>query len=310
LRGPAAGKDDRISSWIDAELDRLTKPDKDTASPLMVVRLNRSEVRRMVRRPATSARWLRLGWLCEFPDVESMPLYSLEQALDGRGYTTNSTESVSVEELLPLLPETEAQWVLRRAATEVANDTGLRFLRYGGAVLAEPEPGQAPGADLVASTFADVTRMLSGNTADPLADRLHGLAARGKVGAVVTRLEIRPDLSSVQVETALLVRDGPERWVPARVRTATLRPDDLGPQAGEALADDPQVRAAFQVVESLGLGAIPADLKRRSLNVGAATQKALGVARSALQDDLTALALPVSAAPRAQADAKAAPVKP
>jgi hypothetical protein len=47
------------------------------------------------------------------------------------------------------------------------------------------------------------------------------------------------------------------------------------------------------VVESLGFGPIPADVKQRSLNVGAATQKALGQVRSALLEDLAGLALPV-----------------
>ena len=54
-----------------------------------------------------------------------------------------------------------------------------------------------------------------------------------------------------------------------------------------------QLFGELNVVESLGLGAIPADVKNRSLRIGAATEKALGMARSAFNEDLQALALPV-----------------
>ena len=43
----------------------------------------------------------------------------------------------------------------------------------------------------------------------------------------------------------------------------------------------------------LGLGSVPAELKDRSLRMGAATEKALGMARSAFNQDLDQLALPV-----------------
>jgi hypothetical protein len=43
----------------------------------------------------------------------------------------------------------------------------------------------------------------------------------------------------------------------------------------------------------LGLGAVPAEMKERSLRIGAATERALGMARSAFNQDLDQLALPV-----------------
>ncbi len=65
------------------------------------------------------------------------------------------------------------------------------------------------------------------------------------------------------------------------------------PRPARSLEADPQIQGAFKVVESLGLGAIPAELKTRSLRIGAATEKALGMARSAFNEDLQALALPI-----------------
>jgi hypothetical protein len=109
---------------------------------------------------------------------------------------------------------------------------------------------------------------------------------------MVMRLDIQPDLSQVSVEATLWVRVSGDRWVPFGSRSSTIRPDDLAAQAGQNLAADPQVRTAFSLVETLGLGAIPPELKQRSLRVGAATEKALGIARSALNQDLESLTLP------------------
>ena len=108
----------------------------------------------------------------------------------------------------------------------------------------------------------------------------------------MTKLQIAPDMSNVTVETTLWIRSG-DRWFAFGTRTATVRPEELEAEAGKGLEADPQVQGAFKVVEGLGLGAIPADLKARSLRIGAATEKALGLARSAFNEDLQALALPV-----------------
>ena len=51
--------------------------------------------------------------------------------------------------------------------------------------------------------------------------------------------------------------------------------------------------SAFKVVEMLGLGAIPADVKDRSLRIGASTEKALEMARDACNRDLELMVLPV-----------------
>ena len=76
-------------------------------------------------------------------------------------------------------------------------------------------------------------------------------------------------------------------------RSATVRPDALAPDAGKPLAEDPQVKAVLSLVDALGLGQIAPELKTRSLNMGAATEQALGLARAALERDLDALELPI-----------------
>lgn len=235
---------------------------------------------------------LRQAWLAGFPNPETMALEDLKEALQGRGFAPEGRTPVTVDGLLPIGLETDAQWAARRAATEVSNDTGLKFVRTGATMLPEPEPGQPIGLGGAVSAVAELKRLLDDRPSDPMADTLRGVAARGRVGAVVTQLEISADLAMVRVESTLWVRRS-DRWFPACSRNATVRPADLAPNAGEPLADDPQVQGIFSLVETLGLGRIPDDVKRRGLNVGAATQQALGRVRSALLEDLSALALPV-----------------
>jgi hypothetical protein len=157
--------------------------------------------------------------------------------------------------------------------------------------------GQDMSAVGLSPALSELKRLLDpdqGQRADPLEEKLGAIAARGRVGAVVTRLDIQPDLSAVTVESTLWVRGPGERWAPFGFRAATVRPDDLAGAAGQKLAEDPQVKGAFRIVEVLGLGTIPADVKDRSLRIGAATEKALGMARSAFNQDLDAMALPVT----------------
>jgi hypothetical protein len=285
---------DRIRDWIDAELVRLQNVDAEP-SPLIAARLSRGEVRTLTRPPAGQSRLLRLAWVAKLPDPESKAADDLSESLQGRGYDPSSKTPVALDALLPVPSETESAWLLRRAATEVTHDSGLRFLRYAGMVIPEPAPGQglnlAGGLDAVAA----LKGLLGENPTDPLPPKLREVEGRGRIGAVVTSLDIALDQSAATVEMSLWVRQASGRWVATGSRSSRVRPGDLGPDAGDDLAADPQVAMAFKVVEGLGLGTLDPDLKRRSLGMGAATRKALGQARSAAEADLAALALPILA---------------
>jgi hypothetical protein len=120
---------------------------------------------------------------------------------------------------------------------------------------------------------------------------LRDVAARGRVGALVTRLDLAPDFSSVTVESALFVRGPNGVWTCGPWRSGTLRSGDAAPGAAQALADDPQVKAAFQIVDSIGFGGVSEEMKQKSLAIGATTKRALGMVRAALSRDLESLAL-------------------
>ena len=289
---------DRIVQWIDRELARTRGRGAPARSILLSVRLPRNEVRGMDRRPAGTERLLRLAWLCNLPEPESMPLGELKEALEARGYALDAagrSQPVALDGLLPPSPEPEPVWLARRAASELSIDPDLRFLRFQDTVLPDTGTGGLPGGIGLSAAMSELKRLLDldqGERTDPLLEKLKAVAARGRAGAVVTRLQIEPDLSNVTVESTLWIRVG-DRWVAFGSRAATVRPEDVGGEAAKGLKADPQIQGAFKVVESLGLGAIPADVKDRSLRIGAATEKALGMARSAFNEDLQAMALPV-----------------
>jgi hypothetical protein len=295
LVGPGSvAADDRITQWLDRE---LAKPaGQAEPSVLTTVRLGRADVKTVDRRGMAAARALRYGWVLGFKDPETTPLSDLKDSISARGMSTAGNEPSPLDSLLPPAAETDERWALRRAATEALNDEGLRFVRHGNVVLPEPVPGQpidpAQAAAVLQETIRDV---LGGSTTDPLPARLQGVAAKGRVGAVVTRMELSPDLEGVTVESALYVRTG-NGWARGPWRAGTLRVGDVAPGAAEAVADDPQVKAAFGLVDSIAPGMITPQMKQKGLDVGATTKRALSMARSALSRDLAALAVTLEAA--------------
>jgi hypothetical protein len=288
------GPQDRINAWIASELARLSDNKSNASeSPLIVVRLNRADVRSIERAPAGRTRLLRLAWVAGFPDPESMPTDDLKEALEGRGFDPSAASPVAIESLLATPIETDRTWLIRRAATELTIDPDLRFIRHGGLVLPEPASGQPVGVEGALAAVSALKELLGEDPGDPLAERLRSVAASGRVGAVVTKLDVASDLSAASVEISLWVHEASGRWAQAGSRTARVRPQDLGPAAGKDLEGDPQVAMIFRAVEAIGLGGIDGELKQRSLGIGAATQKALGLARSAATADLAALAFPL-----------------
>jgi hypothetical protein len=284
----APGQEDRIGRWLDQE---LAHPGDPPPAPLLVVGLRRAEVKTTVRRPKANARMLRQGWLSGFRDVESMKPVDLKDALEARGFAVGSDEPVAIDRLLPALHETEEQWLARRAATEVSVDPGLRFIRVQNLLLPEPLPGQLLTLDAAKAMLAGLAPLLDERPVDPLAVQLREVAQRGRVGAVVTQQEMNPGMDAVRITISLLVRNG-SRWSKAGSKTASVRTDALRPGDGNDLAQDPQVAAVFRVFESIGFG-FPPEVKQQSLNIGAATRKALGMARDAFAKQLQSMALPI-----------------
>lgn len=293
---PAAG--DVVVAWIDRELGRLKPGAPTDDSPLISVRLAAGEASKVVKGPKGSEGVLRQAWRLKFDDPETMSVADLKEAIAGRGIDVDRGGPVSVDDLLPLSAESDAVWLVRRAATEVAQEPALRYIRHQGLLLPDIAQGEAPVGIPALQALPALSALLTGEApSDPLPGELRKVAGRGRVGTLVTALDVATDFSQVQVTSTLWVRQGVDRWGPAGSNVVKVRPEDLGPNAGKGLADDPQVAGAFKVVEGLTLTEIPREFKTRALGIGAATATALGQSRGQTEAELARLGLPVNAAP-------------
>lgn len=281
---------DPIAEWIDAEIKRLGADVPD--APLMRVRLKPSEIERTARAEAESGQLLRLGWKAGLEDPEGLTAGDLKSALEAVGVAAGQGTDATLVGLLPAGGESESAFASRRAATEVAHDRGAKLIRFGSLVMPDSGEGGIPaaGPGLAAKLLGDLTKSSDGG--DPLAPELAKLAGRGEAGALVTEMAIAEDLSRVRVEIRLLVREG-NRWRVAGSRAGEQETDKVDERLRKAVGEDPQIRAAFRVVEGLGLGQLGEDAKRRALGVGTAARIALSKARNAAQEDLDRLAFPV-----------------
>ena len=231
-RPPESVPGDRITAWLDRELAAPSEP--VAPSPLIALRLDRKDVSAVERRSESAARALRSAWLLALPEPETTPPARLKDVIAARGMGLDGDEPIPLDRLLPPAVEPADRWLLRRAATEVIRDEGLRFIRFGNTILPEPVPGQpldtAAGITLVEGTIRDVLGVGGG---DPLPSRLHAAAARGRVGVMVTNIAIAPDLGSVSAESTLYYRAGGE-WGRGAWRSQSLRVGAVPPPSSRS----------------------------------------------------------------------------
>lgn len=302
-RRDGPGEDRKLSRWIDDQIASLGRVENQPDSPLFVAVIDRRDVRTAERRTADQTRLVRKAWLLGIEDPETMKTSELKGTLEARGVVTDARDPASIADLLPPVSEPEDRWMIRRAATEVKYDEGNRFIRQGPMIIPDLKPGQAiPGAngqpvDLKAGLDVLKSLLGGGDGVDPLVTTLKGLADQGRAGAIVTELDMAPDLSRIEVRTTMYVRspDGP--WVPVLTKSGGGRPEDAPDQNAQDLAADPTVKQTFDLIESLGFGQIDPGLKNRALKVGVATRAALGQSRNAFNEELERIALPVGASP-------------
>ena len=86
----------------------------------------------------------------------------------------------ALDRLLPPATEPELTWLARRAATEIAVDPDLRFIRFQDTVLPDAGGGQALGGMGLSTAISELKRLLDldpGPKADPLVDKLNAIGA-------------------------------------------------------------------------------------------------------------------------------------
>ena len=290
-RPPESAPGDRITAWLDRELAQSAGP--VAPSTLMVIRLDRDDVSAVERRTDVAAQALRAAWVLGLADPETTPLSTLKDSIEGRGMILANDNPIAVDRLLPPFAERSDHWLLRRAATEVLYDDGLRFIGFGSNILPEPVPGQpldpATGVTLVESTIRDV---LGVGRPDSLHLRMAAVAARGRAGMILTRIVIAPDLSSASAESTLYFYNG-SNWDRALWRSQSLEVGTVPPVVVSMVAADPQVKAVMNLIDSIGAGFVSPVMKERGLVVATTVGGAVVLARTALIRALTGLAFDV-----------------
>lgn len=295
-RAASAAAGDRILTWIDAELGRLAKDDADGKSPLLVVSLKRTDVRQTKRAPEGSDRLLRLAWLCEFPAAESMTREELEDSLEGRGFDPSRRDPVNIDHLLPCTVESDARWLIRRAATEATYDRDLNFLEMG-PMLVPDLAGRGGGmqATAMAGSLPDPTGLFAARDPATSPDRLSALVPRGRVAAVVTTQETDPERDASTVTTTLWTRQPHGTWAPQVSRSSTVRGADLPAEDPKAPGggQDPQVSIAVSSFSFSINGQTITRSSRSGPRLGSASRKASEQARAAFEEELSRLAFKI-----------------
>ncbi len=202
--------------------DRARRIPPRRKSPLMVVRLARNTIKALDHKPKATGRLLRLAWTMNFADPETTPLADLKQGWKTAVSRARATPRSRWTALLPIPLEPTRSGKSAGPRPNWRTCPGGRFLLYGGAVLPEPAPGEAPPAGAAMEALTSTLKDLLGEgRQNPLPAKFRELAARGRVGAVVTSLEMAPDMASTTVATTLWVAPGGNRdWVPALVRSS------------------------------------------------------------------------------------------
>jgi hypothetical protein len=296
---------DPLPGWIGQEIGRVSDQ-RPPRNPLMLIELQRVDVRGVARRDDETARWLRLAWRRGLADPERLPAADLGEVLRGLG-ALERDDPAPIDDLLPLGPETEATWRARRGATEAVAEPGLRYVQFRDLVLPEEGPGPDVEPPETTTDLLDTPAAVTAfgaiqaiKPADPLQTRLDDAADRGRVGVIYSRVEFQADSDEAQAESTLWVRvpgrgddpDAQDRWSAVATRRATVRVDEPADPSGPIAAFTP-VRTAVLILESVASTPSQPELSDRRQVLGAAAQRALGRARVALADDLARLLLPV-----------------
>ncbi len=235
--------------------------------------------------------------------METLPVTDLRAALAARGRLKDAADPAPVDTLLPLYSESAGTWELRRAATEVAIEPDLRAVRFRELLLPESAPTADPEnvTELIDSpagraAFGAIQAITPFDAESAWRD---DIAARGRSGALLSRVSFSIDSDQADATAELWVRHNDDRWTLAfaahrdgahrRARRSERAADRLrrrrGARGGPGLGNG-------------GLDAVPSGSQRAAAGGRQRRPARPRAARAALNRDLAPLLLPVVPAGR------------
>ena len=281
---------------IEKELKNLDAGTRVEDAAFLVIDVAPAKIERVVGQTVQRRAVALAAWGERLPDVESRSLASLVQELK----KLKAAPVDDPDRLLDLLPprrENEAAWGARQALIEYQLRKPLDFQGMGDLVFRAGDGLQAgQGAKLIEELIRSLTGGALQDLLDPrpgkparvpgpgtndekwLATAVQTATAANIAGFRVTRVDQNLEARSVDVETRFVARlpDGSWRTVWQHLEKA----DAAKPRAEteQQIMQDPQVRAALDLVKIVGLGA--EDQIKLAVRFGAATLEAQKAADS------------------------------
>ena len=288
------------SERLEQTLQAIDTGKYDESSPFMVLDLAPAKIDRVVNQPPQRKRVALAAWRERLADVETRSTNSLVQELKKLKIDPVDDGDFLLE-LLPPRQQNESAWAARQAIVEYHFLKPLDFQGRGDLVL---RSGQQLNAANAGQLFGELLKSLGG---DGIADLLGtgnqpGGAKAGKTGPGrqqpenwlasatktaeaekvsgfrVTRSEEDLAAKRISVETRFVARMPDGSWKTVWQRAETADAAKVRADVEEQIMQDPQIRAALDLVKSFGLGGD--EQVKMAVRFGAATQEALKQADS------------------------------
>lgn len=300
---------DRVAEWrtqraADQELDFFLKRESERVdkvlkaidegtyledAPFLVIDLPRAKADRVFHQPPQRRRIALTAWREGLADVETRSTASLAQKLKKQKVELTDDPDVLLE-LLPPRRQTEAAWAARRGVVEYRFRKPLDFQGLGNQVVRTGEGvkpadagrllgelfkslGSDPRADLLEPAAPKGASSGTFNGSEKwLATAARVAQSAGLDGFRVTRVDQDLAARRVVVEARFVARLPDGSWQTIWQHSAAGDASKPRPDVEQQIEKDPQVRAALELVKSIGLGGD--EQVRLAIRFGSATMGA------------------------------------
>lgn len=280
----------REAERIDKELAAIDAGKRQEGAPFLVIDIPPAKAERLNVQQPKRKGVAQAAWREGLADVETRSVASLMQELKTKKIDPDDDPDLLLD-LLPPRRQNESEWAARRAIVEYRFKKPLDFQGLGDLVV---RTGEGAGPVDAGGALAEALKALQGGGLGDLLDPPAGGSKKapanggggekwlasatktadleGASGFRVTRVDQDLAARRVEVETRFVARLPDGSWKTVWQRTETGDAAKPRPDAEQQIMQDPQVRRALELIESLGLGA--GEQVKLAVRFGAAVQEA------------------------------------